>query len=149
MCLLHHAAARVVQLPLCCNSDAKAGTLQGQRQQAHPGTSTTRSGGKEGSSLGPAGSHEVLHQSQTSPVRALCIELVGDRFLRKQVRVLVSTAVREARAAGRLLPAAAAADGTSLEQLVAVGDRSLTAHPAPAVGLCFSGAGYEPWHSAV
>eukprot|EP00798_Chlamydomonas_sp_ICE-L_P006173 gene6173-2788_t len=29
-------------------------------------------------------------------VRALCIELVGDRFLRRMVRVLVATAVREA-----------------------------------------------------
>ena len=59
------------------------------------------------------------------------IDLVGDRFLRQQVRVLVATAV-------------AVADGKVDEQLLRVctsGRPELTAHPAPAVGLVLAAAG--------
>lgn len=45
---------------------------------------------------------EQLLGSNSVPV--LCIELIGDRFLRRMVRVLVATAVREASAHPDLLP---------------------------------------------
>eukprot|EP00775_Hariotina_reticulata_P003646 gene3646-3907_t len=75
----------------------------------------------------------------TYQCQCLCIELVGNRFLRRMVRVLVATAVREA------LPSAAAAgsSGSPLEAMMAPGgDRRVTAAPAPALGLCFAAAGY-------
>ena len=60
------------------------------------------------------------------------IDLIGDRFLRRQVRTLVSTVV------------AAADAGDSADDLLGVvtsGDQVRTAHPAPALGLCFAEAG--------
>lgn len=59
------------------------------------------------------------------------------------VRVLVSTAIRES------MPQAAACVGengqdcAALVHLCALRNRRATAIPAPAVGLCFTGAGYE------
>lgn len=44
----------------------------------------------------PAGGDPASAQQHGPPLRALCIMLRGDRFLRKMVRVLVATAVREA-----------------------------------------------------
>ncbi len=68
---------------------------------------------------------------------ALCFELVGNRFLRRMVRVLVSTALWEATpGAGR----AGGRDEALLECFAA--GRDATAMPAPAEGLCFAGAGY-------
>ena len=64
------------------------------------------------------------------------IDLVGDRFLRRQVRTLIASA-------------AAAADEhccppwTSLLDAVTSGQQRLTAHPAPPHGLCFAAAGRE------
>lgn len=72
---------------------------------------------------------------------ALCVEVAGARFLRRMVRVLVATAVREA------LPAAAArpdAGDAALLALAAARDRLATAPAAPAVGLCLAGVGYAP-----
>ncbi|GLI61746.1 hypothetical protein VaNZ11_004166 [Volvox africanus] len=69
--------------------------------------------------------------------RVLCIELVGNRFLRRMVRVLVSTALREATpGAGRC----GGREDALLDCLEA--GRTATAMPAPAAGLCFVGAGY-------
>lgn len=50
-----------------------------------------------GSTDTPAMQPQQQRQNSTS-VPVLCIELIGDRFLRKMVRVLVATAVREASA---------------------------------------------------
>ena len=69
------------------------------------------------------------HQGTT----VLVVELKADRFLRRMVRILVSTAVREA-------VRRAAADST--RRIIESGDRSLAAMPAPSAGLCFVGAGY-------
>ncbi|PRW33719.1 tRNA pseudouridine synthase A [Chlorella sorokiniana] len=112
-----------------------------------------------------------LPDAQRTPV--LAVELLGNRFLRRMVRVLAATAVREAvpqgavfgppcgAAAGAAGAAAAAADqaaaaaatpheqaaawdARALLRAVAIGDRSLTAPAAPAEGLCFLEAGYGP-----
>ena len=68
-----------------------------------------------------------------STERVLVIELVADRFLRKLVRVLVATAVREA---------AAGAAPDVLLALSAARERTATAPPAPPNGLMLAGVGY-------
>lgn len=68
-------------------------------------------------------------------VRCLAVELVGDRFLRRMVRVLVATALREATAID-------SPHEDRLGALVAAADRRATAAPAPALGLCFASVGY-------
>ncbi|KAJ1260256.1 hypothetical protein BS78_10G217900 [Paspalum vaginatum] len=70
-------------------------------------------------------------------MRVMCIELVANRFLRKMVRVLVATAVREA---------AAGAGDDALLNLMEATDRRATAPPAPPEGLCLVDVGYEDFH---
>ncbi|KAJ7973679.1 tRNA pseudouridine synthase [Quillaja saponaria] len=65
--------------------------------------------------------------------RVMCIELVANRFLRKMVRVLVATSIREA---------AAGAEGDALLKLMDATCRRATAPPAPADGLCLVDVGY-------
>jgi tRNA pseudouridine38-40 synthase len=70
------------------------------------------------------------------PQQAICIELVGDRFLRRMVRILVSTALslvlqKETPAPDALL--------TIIQQQ----DRLLTSKAAPPDGLIFVGARFE------
>ncbi|WOK92694.1 hypothetical protein Cni_G01385 [Canna indica] len=65
--------------------------------------------------------------------RAMCVELVANRFLRKMVRVLVATAIREA---------AAGADDDALTKLMDATCRRATAPPAPPEGLCLVNVGY-------
>ncbi|KAF7111199.1 hypothetical protein CFC21_111240 [Triticum aestivum] len=64
----------------------------------------------------------------------MCVELVANRFLRKMVRVLVATTIREA---------AAGADEDALLNLMDATCRRATAPPAPAEGLCLVDVGYE------
>lgn len=66
--------------------------------------------------------------------RAMCIELVANRFLRKMVRVLVATSIREA---------AAGADDDALIKLMDATCRRATAPPAPPDGLCLVDVGYK------
>lgn len=65
--------------------------------------------------------------------KAMCVELVANRFLRRMVRVLVSTAIREA---------AAGADDDALIKLMDATCRRATAPPAPPDGLCLVDVGY-------
>ncbi|KZV26812.1 hypothetical protein F511_06659 [Dorcoceras hygrometricum] len=65
--------------------------------------------------------------------KAMCVELVANRFLRKMVRVLVATAVREA---------AAGAEDDILLKLMDATCRRATAPPAPPDGLCLLAVGY-------
>lgn len=65
----------------------------------------------------------------------LRFDFAGDAFLRKQVRVMVSTALREA---------AADLDDDALVRLAELGDRRLTPHPAPPEGLVLARVGYLP-----
>lgn len=69
--------------------------------------------------------------------KVMCIELVADRFLRKMVRVLVATAIREA---------AAGAEDDVLLNLMEATCRRATAPPAPAEGLCLADVGYEDFN---
>lgn len=72
-----------------------------------------------------------------SGVDAARIEIVGDRFLRRQVRTLVSTAVIAARDRPD--------DARALLDAASSGRPELTQQPAPAIGLCFAEAGYAPF----
>ncbi|XP_057751268.1 uncharacterized protein LOC130969527 isoform X1 [Arachis stenosperma] len=65
--------------------------------------------------------------------RVMCVELVANRFLRKMVRVLVATSIREA---------AAGAEDDALLQLMDATCRRATAPPAPPDGLCLVDVGY-------
>ncbi|CAL5054203.1 unnamed protein product [Urochloa decumbens] len=67
----------------------------------------------------------------------MCVELVANRFLRKMVRVLVATAIREA---------AAGAGEDALLNLMEATDRRATAPPAPPEGLCLVDVGYEDFN---
>lgn len=65
--------------------------------------------------------------------KVMCVELVGNRFLRKMVRVLVATSIREA---------AAGAEEDALLKLMDATCRRATAPPAPPDGLCLVDVGY-------
>ncbi|XP_062160244.1 uncharacterized protein LOC133867481 [Alnus glutinosa] len=69
--------------------------------------------------------------------KVMCVELVANRFLRKMVRVLVATSIREA---------AAGADEDALLKLVDATCRRATAPPAPPDGLCLVGVGYAEFN---
>ncbi|GIL92630.1 hypothetical protein Vretifemale_20094 [Volvox reticuliferus] len=104
-----------------------------------PAPAATPAGPGLGKHLSRVLGTEGFAAGATNP-RLLCIELVGNRFLRRMVRVLVSTALREAT------PGAGRCGGRedALLDCLAAG-RMATAMPAPAVGLCFAGAGYAAW----
>jgi tRNA pseudouridine38-40 synthase len=76
-----------------------------------------------------ARARRAVHQGQA----ALRIDLLADAFLRKQVRVMVATAIREA---------AADAPDEALATIAASGDRTRAAPPAPAEGLVLVRAVY-------
>jgi tRNA pseudouridine(38-40) synthase len=79
----------------------------------------------------------------TPTSRAMCIELVGSRFLRKMVRILVATAARES-----VLPA----DIRNVNILIDIchsGNRLLTAVSLPGEALCFAGVGYDKFDLAI
>ncbi|KAK7318045.1 hypothetical protein RJT34_02742 [Clitoria ternatea] len=65
--------------------------------------------------------------------KVMCVELVANRFLRKMVRVLVATSIREA---------AAGAEDDALLKLMDATCRRATAPPAPPDGLCLVDVGY-------
>ncbi|XP_059636773.1 uncharacterized protein LOC132278889 [Cornus florida] len=69
--------------------------------------------------------------------KAMCVELVGNRFLRKMVRVLVATSIREA---------AAGAEEDALLKLMDATCRRATAPPAPPDGLCLVDVGYTQFN---
>lgn len=71
--------------------------------------------------------------------RVMCVELVANRFLRKMVRVLVATSIREA---------AAGAPRDGLLRLMGTTCRRATAPPAPACGLCLAEVSYNDFSAA-
>lgn len=66
--------------------------------------------------------------------KVMCVELVANRFLRRMVRVLVATVVREA---------AAGSGEDVLLKLMEATCRRATAPPAPPDGLCLVDVGYS------
>ena len=110
--------------------DRLLGALLGRRcfsafaRDTPPGKTTERT-------LLRASARRVMHEGRL----ALRIDLMADAFLRKQVRVLVTTALREA---------AADAPEDALVTLAATGDRRRAAFPAPAEGLTLARVLYEP-----
>ncbi|KAL7509287.1 hypothetical protein ACHAXN_006824 [Cyclotella atomus] len=76
----------------------------------------------------------TLVECTVSKKEAVCIELIGDRFLRRMVRILVATALREA--------CADTARDESLLKVLNTRDRTNSAPAAPPDGLIFVGAGY-------
>lgn len=75
-----------------------------------------------------------LVECTVSKKQAICIELIGDRFLRRMVRILVATALREACSVG--------SDSYALLNILRTGDRAQAACAAPPIGLILVGAGY-------
>uniref|UniRef100_A0A7N0TIS3 tRNA pseudouridine synthase n=1 Tax=Kalanchoe fedtschenkoi TaxID=63787 RepID=A0A7N0TIS3_KALFE len=71
--------------------------------------------------------------------KVLCVELVANRFLRRMVRVLVATSIREA---------AAGAEDDALLKLMEATCRRATAPPAPPDGLCLVDVGYVKFDRA-
>lgn len=81
--------------------------------------------------------------------RVLCIEVIGNRFLRRMVRIIVSTCVRDCmnhmQGKGCCQSIRTLRDYCSDAVLGDEEARKRTAPAAPAVGLCFLGVGYaEP-----
>lgn len=76
-----------------------------------------------------------LVECTASKKHTICIELVGDRFLRRMVRILVATALREA--------CKEVEDSHALLNILEARDRAQAAFPAPPDGLIFVGAGYS------
>ncbi|KAF5176140.1 Pseudouridine synthase family protein [Thalictrum thalictroides] len=70
-------------------------------------------------------------------LKVMCVELVANRFLRRMVRVLVATLIREA---------AAGADNDALLKLMDATCRRATAPPAPPDGLCLVDVGYKEFN---
>ena len=77
-----------------------------------------------------------LVRESKSGKQAICVELVGDRFLRRMVRMLVENSLRIAVGRG------ARSEGLLLQHL-ASRDRRSSGNAAPADGLIFVGATFE------
>ena len=80
---------------------------------------------------------ESVEDQAPKTARALCIELVGNRFLRRMVRLLVATAVREAQKSED------ERDEGILKAICFSGDRTMRAYPFPGIGLAFAGCGFD------
>ena len=77
----------------------------------------------------------------------MLVELVGDRFLRRMVRILVATALRLALLYPEGKCGVSQSDGGGvvgrlLRLVLENGDRSQAAYPAPPQGLAFLGVGF-------
>lgn len=70
----------------------------------------------------------------------LVIHLVGNRFLRRMVRVLVATLVKVAA------ETTGGSNETALLELARTEDRMLTEPSAPASGLCLARVGFSDWN---
>ena len=86
---------------------------------------------------------EEEEEEEEEPLECIAIELVADRFLRKMVRCIVSTACREASSSlssskNRSSPF----NEDVLLDLARNRDRMASAPPAPPHGLLFCGVGY-------
>jgi tRNA U38,U39,U40 pseudouridine synthase TruA len=128
LCTLYHARARLVEYEKRTESSPVTASASAAGVQQQPPTHTT--------------------------TKAVCIELVGDRFLRRMVRLLVEASVRlvatadaddndndsdENNGCGDA-ERAKDADALLLLKLIEKHDRTLVGRPAPPDGLLFVGA---------
>jgi tRNA pseudouridine(38-40) synthase len=102
------------------------------------------------SSTDPAAMAGVRQSPEGMQQPALRIELVGNRFLRRMVRILLATAVLEASSSpsssSSSSPSSSSAEQGQDEALVDIclsGDRRRAAYPLPGTGLCFAGVGFD------
>ena len=84
---------------------------------------------------------DVQCDSSCRPKISLVVELVGNRFLRKMVRILTATAVKESF----WTPSGSENEFPSnkLLDIALSKDRLRTSAPLPGEGLCMCGVGYE------
>ena len=132
-CTLQDIAQRADMLlqPLCgCNTDFHAFARMTPR-----GANTVCQLHSASATLAYVHNHS---SACSQPCNALLVQLVGDRFLRRMVRVLVATVLRECVCAG-----GAPVSARALVSIAESRDRLGTAPAAPACGLCFAGAGYD------
>ncbi|QDZ22290.1 pseudouridine synthase [Chloropicon primus] len=78
-------------------------------------------------------------------VDVVLVHLVGNRFLRRMVRIVVSTLVKEAVEIQR---SEGDSEWNKMADLAEMEDRTVTQTPAPACGLCLVRVGYEPWEDS-
>ena len=74
---------------------------------------------------------------------AICFELVGNRFLRRMVRILVATALREAYREGGGGGEDGRSEDDALLKILATNDRTFRSRAAPPDGLVFVGAEFR------
>jgi tRNA pseudouridine38-40 synthase len=110
--------------------DAMLGALVGRRD-FRAFARDTPLGKKTEKTLYEASARRVLQEG----VPYLRFDFAGDAFLRKQVRVMVATALRESLVRS---------DPEALVALARAGDRRATPLPAAAEGLVLTKIGYEP-----
>jgi len=77
---------------------------------------------------------DVNDPTGLTKIPVMAVELIGNRFLQRMVRILVSTVVREVMVGNR--------NYQVLEEICLSKSRSRAAYPAPPDGLCMSGVGY-------
>eukprot|EP01038_Epipyxis_sp_PR26KG_P007921 gene7921-10751_t len=73
----------------------------------------------------------------TVGVQCICVELVGDRFLRRMVRIIVGTAIRES------VLDMSIRNPNILLDIAMSSDRNLASLSVPGCGLALSGVGYD------
>ena len=122
--------ARAFEATVPASKGAERGVGRGARRRKSAGFSEDGGSGVGGGGGGGGGGGAPPNSGTE---RVLVVELVADRFLRKMVRTLVATAVREAATGAR---------GDVLLRLARAGERAATAPPAPPEGLIFAGVGY-------
>ena len=124
-CTLHRARAFVVDLP------SKQDLLSSSLQESSSSSNDNDNKNTE----------KLIGYQSTD--QAMCVELVGSRFLRQMVRVLVATAARESV---RQLDQR---NERLLLDICASRDRSKAAVPVPGEALCFCGVGYDAQDLAI
>ena len=146
-CTLIRARARLVHLPCDDGHDEDHDEGRTNGGEGSPAAEFEEGAslvlGRPPSSSSSSSSPHPPPPSQGSP--AILVELVGDRFLRRMVRVLVATAARIActsPTATATSPATSTAGSSAMRAIISAEDRSAAAHPAPACGLAFVGVGY-------
>ena len=95
---------------------------------------------------------ETTLLSEDGEEEVYCIHLVGNRFLKRMVRVIVSTLMKEAIELSESESRGMEGDDgerkkkyLKLLELADSEDRELTQPAAPGCGLCLAEAGYSPW----